>query len=720
MVGTCPDDEGLASGTYAIDFTHVNNQPSEWKLADNSKVTFGADGAELTFAKRYDAPTMWTSFKFFFGRIEFVVKAAPGVGIVSSMVLLSQDLDEIDWEFLGGQTSTVQTNYFGKGYTGTYNRSTTPAVTTPQELFHTYALDWSPDALVWFIDGNAVRTLKAAEADGNGDQYPQSPMKVSLSLWDAGDPDAATKDWAGGTTPIPPPQPYTMFVRSVKIWNRNPGNFYRYTDRSGSWKSIKVLNDSSVSSVDHSSTVPNTQTLALAPTTSQSQIIFSSNADTIKGGKGSSTTVTTAPTTAKSSNFGSATSEVKSRGTGGTSGTQTATIASISNSQVVSSTASTTSIEGPLSTTPICASTAASPTTLSHSSSWPTSRPLSDTSSTAPILVDESNDSDDHDLAESAPNSSAVGTPPSSAGTLSSPSSNPSTDFLPEDKSSSPDDQLPSASPAEPQFRGAPSSATPTPRPSTTRSNSSPPSIAADENSAAEGVGGTASEKSSGDQVADLPGGEGETNDGGKAAGGNTKPESSDTIENGEKKPEGHGDPDTDNTTKSDGDSPAAGSDAPTTTSEPPFPGNDGNDFPSATTDDISGPLSPADVDPEESTYPPLVPEDPSPSPAASVPKNGVSSAPSSVSDDAETEKDNDPVKQGEGGDGASQKAKSKSGAPEDENDGEGSDAEATNKERISGTATAKPGLAYRGGGDRARAEWSWGLLMGIVVGIVW
>ncbi|KAL8954575.1 MAG: hypothetical protein Q9193_007190, partial [Seirophora villosa] len=177
---------------------------------------------------------MWTDFKFFFGRVEFVVKAAKGTGIVSSMVLLSGDLDEIDWEFLGGATSTVQTNYFGKGYTGSYNRSTTPEVASPQTIFYTYALDWSPTALVWSIDGKTVRTLNAADADGNGDQYPQSPMKVSLGLWDAGDPDAATQVWGGGVTPIPPPEPYTMYVQSVKVWNTNPAAEYQWTDKSGS------------------------------------------------------------------------------------------------------------------------------------------------------------------------------------------------------------------------------------------------------------------------------------------------------------------------------------------------------------------------------------------------------------------------------------------------------------------------------------------------------
>lgn len=198
---------------------------------------------------------MRTNFNFFFGRVEYVVKAAPGTGIISSMVLLSDDLDEVDWEFRGGVTDSVQTNYFGKGYTGTYNRSTTNAVTTPQASFHTYAIDWSPDSLVWSIDGKNVRTLSVADA---GFQFPQTPMKVSLSLWDGGDPQGnpGTIQWAGGVTPFPVPEPYSMFIKSVKIWNAKPAHQYKYGDNSGSWRSIKLINDTMISNASTPAQTP--------------------------------------------------------------------------------------------------------------------------------------------------------------------------------------------------------------------------------------------------------------------------------------------------------------------------------------------------------------------------------------------------------------------------------------------------------------------------------
>lgn len=50
-----------------------------------------------------------------FGRVDIQLKAAPGAGIVSSFVLQSDTLDEIDWEWLGADPDEVQSNYFGKG-----------------------------------------------------------------------------------------------------------------------------------------------------------------------------------------------------------------------------------------------------------------------------------------------------------------------------------------------------------------------------------------------------------------------------------------------------------------------------------------------------------------------------------------------------------------------------------------------------------------------------
>jgi len=199
------------------------------------------------FSKRHDAPSISTDFYILFGHIEVVMKAAPGVGIISSVVLMSDDADEIDLEFSGNNFGAaggkVQTNYFGKGMIGNYDRGTQPMVEDPQTEFHTYALDWSSTSLMWSVDGAAIRTLPNSNANSGPYQYPQTPVRLQIGLWDAGDVDTpnGTVLWAGGYTDLSK-APFTMFVKSVNITNASPcSGGYQYTDMSGSCQSIKCV-----------------------------------------------------------------------------------------------------------------------------------------------------------------------------------------------------------------------------------------------------------------------------------------------------------------------------------------------------------------------------------------------------------------------------------------------------------------------------------------------
>jgi hypothetical protein len=90
----CPSDPGLNSQTSNTDFTKGTS--SAWTTASGS-ISYGSNGAQFTVAKEGDSPTIETNFYFFFGTAEVTMQAAPGQGIVSSIVLESDDLDEIDW-----------------------------------------------------------------------------------------------------------------------------------------------------------------------------------------------------------------------------------------------------------------------------------------------------------------------------------------------------------------------------------------------------------------------------------------------------------------------------------------------------------------------------------------------------------------------------------------------------------------------------------------------
>ena len=85
-------------------------------------------------------------------------------------------------EFIGGNNTHVQTNYFGKGNNETYDRSLWIPVNDPQNEWHNYTTVWTADQLEWWVDGQVVRTLPQAKADGGGAQYPQSPTNVSIGI----------------------------------------------------------------------------------------------------------------------------------------------------------------------------------------------------------------------------------------------------------------------------------------------------------------------------------------------------------------------------------------------------------------------------------------------------------------------------------------------------------------------------------------------------------
>lgn len=189
------------------------------------------------------------------------MKAAPGTGIISSAVLMSDDFDEIDWEFSGNNFAAghgaVQTNYFGKGITDGYDRGTLPQIQDPTADFHTYTYDWSESQLQWIVDGQPIRTLLAANQDTSSHQYPQTPSRLHLGLWDGGGSQqpGGTVFWAGGYTDVSQ-APFTMYVKSVHIHNANPGPYYNWTDKTGSSKSIKIVNSTGIVGSSSSSGVP--------------------------------------------------------------------------------------------------------------------------------------------------------------------------------------------------------------------------------------------------------------------------------------------------------------------------------------------------------------------------------------------------------------------------------------------------------------------------------
>ncbi|KAF4440612.1 putative rAsp f 9 allergen [Fusarium austroafricanum] len=246
MTQTCPADPAFGKDTVHCDFT--KGPCSAFAEEAGTGIKHTGNGAVFTISGAGQAPTIATGKYLFFGRVDVEVQASTGVGICTSAVLQSNNLDEIDWEWLGGDNAQVQSNYFSKGDVSTYDRGAFHPVANPTGQFHTYSIEWVPTHINWMIDNTVVRTLKYADAKG-GSAFPQTPMQVKLGTWTAGSPSAApgTIQWAGGLADYSK-GPFNAYYKSISIIDYAGGNApttksvreYIYGGNSGSYESIQI------------------------------------------------------------------------------------------------------------------------------------------------------------------------------------------------------------------------------------------------------------------------------------------------------------------------------------------------------------------------------------------------------------------------------------------------------------------------------------------------
>jgi beta-glucanase (GH16 family) len=337
--GSCPSDPALSS-TITTDFT--KGASSDWTLEDGTTMSYdGTLGAEFVIKVLTDAPTISSAKYIFFGKVSATVRASAGTGTVSSFILESDDLDEIDWEWLGSTDSSVESNFFGKGNTTTYDRAVYHNVATPVETFHVYTVDWTAQAIKWYIDGNLVRTLAYDDPLAlGGKNYPQTPMRIKMGNWVGCASVEATTDpktqgtceWAGGAIDMSQ-APFTMYVQSVTIEDYGSGCEYTYGDMSGSYQSIVASGtctnsnaggDSSSSIVSSSSTLPSSSSHA-----DSSSTVSAKSSSSTPTGSSSTTSAGSSSATSGSSSHSSVVSGVTTVTTTASATSGSATVAAV-------------------------------------------------------------------------------------------------------------------------------------------------------------------------------------------------------------------------------------------------------------------------------------------------------------------------------------------------------------------------------------------------------
>ncbi|SMN20789.1 similar to Saccharomyces cerevisiae YGR189C CRH1 Chitin transglycosylase that functions in the transfer of chitin to beta(1-6) and beta(1-3) glucans in the cell wall [Maudiozyma saulgeensis] len=359
---SCSADTALA-GSFAEDFTSASSYFTDEKMPGT--IEYSSDGLAMTLTEQGDNPTLTSNFYIMYGKVEVMMKAAPGTGIVSSFFLQSDDLDELDIEWVGSDDTQFQSNYFSKGDTTTYDRGEFHTVSEPETTFHNYTLEWAMDKTTWYLDGTAVRVLENTTSEG----YPQSPMYLKMGIWAGGDPSNSegTIEWAGGLTDYSQ-APFTMYISKVIVTDYSTGSEYSYGDQSGSWESIQckdgeingryqqalmdfaeLTNGGTVSNSTTTSTTSSSSAVASSSSTSEivsSEVTSSSTKATTSSTKATttSTKATTTSTEATTTSTKAATTSTKAATTSSSSKVSTVSPTTVENSSSLEATKSTASV----------------------------------------------------------------------------------------------------------------------------------------------------------------------------------------------------------------------------------------------------------------------------------------------------------------------------------------------------------------------------------------
>jgi len=164
-------------------WTNGEHQNCTWSKdlvkASGGVLTLGFEARE-TRDRAYACAEIQTHRRFGHGTYEVRMRAAAGSGMNTAFFTYigpeqDQPWDEIDFEVLGKDPSSVQLNQYVAGEGG--NERLVPVPGGADRDFNDYAFVWEPDRLRYFINGELVH-----EVDDPA-QIPSHPSKIYLSLW---------------------------------------------------------------------------------------------------------------------------------------------------------------------------------------------------------------------------------------------------------------------------------------------------------------------------------------------------------------------------------------------------------------------------------------------------------------------------------------------------------------------------------------------------------
>ena len=154
-------------------------------------------------------------------RLEASIKVPEGQGMWPAFWMMGTNIDEVSWPACGEIDIMETVGKTPKKVEGTAHATGFPdvgiggdiTVSAPlADAFHTFAVEWTPTSITWFVDTTAYFTLSKSQLD-SGQQWPfDQPFYLLLNLA------------VGGEMPGPPdastPFPSTMLVDYVRAYTK--------------------------------------------------------------------------------------------------------------------------------------------------------------------------------------------------------------------------------------------------------------------------------------------------------------------------------------------------------------------------------------------------------------------------------------------------------------------------------------------------------------------
>ncbi|CDO95560.1 unnamed protein product [Kluyveromyces dobzhanskii CBS 2104] len=182
----------------------ITNMLRDYHFTYSGFVKFDSPSQLILAMPKHTSGSLLSSARsFLYGRSTVKMKTARGQGVVTAVVLISAVGDEIDFEFIGGELHNTQSNYYHQGKLNHTRMQKFMLTSDSFENTHIYEIDWDEDRILWIVDGEVKRTLYKKDTWNDEEQkyeYPETPMRLQVSVWPAGNADAdpGTIMWAGG------------------------------------------------------------------------------------------------------------------------------------------------------------------------------------------------------------------------------------------------------------------------------------------------------------------------------------------------------------------------------------------------------------------------------------------------------------------------------------------------------------------------------------------